>query len=136
MQPPPPPWRWKAEVQDYVPALGGLGRIMGTVSLWAKALSFTGVQALKVAALCRGGTVLSSTLGPHNKEYDPPRKERPHPGPAPPTLEAHFSVALAVGCPVSKYGLFPVSPGELLFRAFIQVLIKPLQSANFTAKDT
>lgn len=47
----------------------------------AVGMSPTDMQALKVAAFCRGGTTLSSTSQPHNKEHVS-RQYRPHPGPA------------------------------------------------------
>lgn len=59
---------------------------MGTVLLWAEARSPTDVQALNAAALCRSEAVLSS-IGSHTTRDMVPQKERPHTGPAPPTLE-------------------------------------------------
>lgn len=95
----------------------GQVRIVGTVSLWAKALSFTGVQALKVAALCRGQYYPPHWGHTRNMVSLPPKAEA-SPWASPSHPRAYFSVALAVSCPVSKSGLFPVSLGKLLFRAF------------------
>lgn len=82
----------------------GQVEIMRSILLWAKALSPTDMQDLKVAALCRGGAILCSTQG-YTEGTGSPREERPHPRSLP---QYHPDQ----GLPSLKIWLFPQCPRE------------------------